>query len=208
VPELANDKQNHPWVKRLNFWIFVVVVALVSISGYYRRSYLDSMRPPADGLKPAPDFTLKRSNGDSIRVSDWKDHMVVVHFWASWCAPCIPEIPEILSAAKRLPKDNNGRAIYWLLVSQDQTWEKAHSVLKEETLPENVISVLDPEAKVSDQFGSYQFPETYLITRDRGLGAKWIGAQEWTGKWGENVISGIESASRFGTLPKGTAGGQ
>jgi cytochrome c biogenesis protein CcmG/thiol:disulfide interchange protein DsbE len=181
--------------------IIVLAIALVSS----RTDLFRGSKPPADGLKPAPDFTLLRSSGKSVHLADWKDEIVIVHFWASWCAPCIPEIPEILAAAKKLPKDQSGRAIHWLLVSEDQTWEKAHSVLKEETLPENVTAVLDPEAKVSDAYGTYQFPETYFILRDGGLAAKWIGAQDWTGKWGERVVEGIESASRFNALPKESA---
>lgn len=189
-------------VKRFHFVLFVGVLVLLSAAILFRRVGTETAGKPAEGLKSAPDFTLKRASGESIRLADWRDHMVVVHFWASWCAPCIPEIPEVLAAAKKLPKDRDGRAIYWLFVSQDSTWEKAHSVLKEEMLPENAFSVLDPEANASDGFGSYQFPETYLLTRDRGLAAKWIGAQDWSGKWGERVIEGIEGASRANAPPK------
>jgi thiol-disulfide isomerase/thioredoxin len=125
-----------------------------------------------------------------------------VHFWASWCGPCVPEIPEILAAAKKTPKDQSGRDIYWVLISQDASWDKATSVLKEEMLTTNVISIIDPEAKVSDQFGTYQFPETYLVNRDGGIAAKWIGSQQWSGAWGEKVAVGIESLSRLKKVPE------
>jgi thiol-disulfide isomerase/thioredoxin len=189
-------------MKRSHLALLVGVVLVLSGEVVFHGSDFFKSTKPADGLKPAPEFTLKKANGDSVRLSDWKDSVVVVHFWASWCPPCVPEIPEILAAAKKLPKDKSGRAIHWLLVSQDQTWEKAHTVLHEETLPENVVAVLDPEAHVSDLFGSYQFPETYLVIRDGGLAAKWIGAQDWTGKWGDTVLEAIESASRFNSVPK------
>ncbi len=189
-------------MKKSHLALLVGVIIILFGAVLFNRSELQSSAKPTDGLKVAPDFSLKRSNGEVVRLADWKDSMVVVHFWASWCPPCIPEIPEILAAAKKLPKDKSGRAIHWLLVSEDQTWEKAHTVLKEETLPENVTAVLDPEAVVSDLFGSYQFPETYLILRDGALASKWIGAQEWTGKWGDTVLEAMESSSRFGTNVK------
>ncbi|MBC7386635.1 MAG: TlpA family protein disulfide reductase [Cryobacterium sp.] len=154
-----------------------------------------------DGLKPMPSIQLPKSDGAQIKTSDWKDEVLVVHFWAAWCPPCIPEIAEILKAAKRLPKDKSGRKIHWLLVSQDPDWAKAHSILPESALPEGVTSVLDSEAKVSDSFGSYQFPETYLITREGKIAAKWIGAQEWSGNWGEHALQGIETLSREGHVP-------
>jgi len=188
-------------MKRSHLSIVIGVVVLLAAGVLYQLQAPTSA-VPADGLKPAPDFTLKRSNGEAVQLSKWKNEVVIVHFWASWCPPCIPEIPEILAAAKKLPKDQSGRKIHWLLVSEDATWEKAHAVLKEETLPENVTAVLDPDAKVSDLFGSYQFPESYFVTRDGGLAAKWIGAQEWTGKWGDAVLTGIESSSRFNSVPR------
>ncbi len=189
-------------MKRSHLFLLFGVTAVLAGGVYFGQSALRPSAKPGGGLKAAPDFRLKRANGETVHLADWKDSIVIVHFWASWCPPCVPEIPEILAAAKKLPKDKNGRAIHWLLVSQDPIWEKAHTVLKEDTLPENVVSVLDPEAAVSDSFGSYQFPETYLILRDGGLAAKWIGAQEWTGKWGDSVLDGIESASRFNSLAK------
>jgi thiol-disulfide isomerase/thioredoxin len=191
-------------MRKLN-WVLVVLVAasLVYVSSLRRetRKILMGGQARTDGLKQAPVFTLKRSNGDEVDIAKWRDEVIIVHFWASWCPPCLPELPEILSAAKKLPKDQEGRAIRWLFISQDQTWEKALSILPESHLPENAVSVLDPEAKVSDLFGTYQFPETYLITRDGGIAMKWIGPQEWSGSWGNMAIGGIESLSRLNRVP-------
>jgi thiol-disulfide isomerase/thioredoxin len=181
--------------------IALLVLGLVGAGALLLLRNGNSGKQTAEGLKHVPSFSLPRSNGEKLDLEDWKDHVVVVHFWATWCPPCIPELPEILGAAKKMPKDQSGRAIYWLLISQDESWEKAHAILKEETLPENVFSVLDPEAKVSDGFGSYQFPETYLISRQGGIAAKWIGAQEWSGLWGDQALAGIEQLSRTGRVP-------
>lgn len=183
--------------------LFVALLFAVVLIGAFYQNFISTTPPLADGMKLAPPIELPRADGKIVKVKDLKDHVVIVHFWAAWCPPCIPEITEILAAAKKLPKDQKGRPIYWLLVSQDPSWEKAHSILKEEMLSENVISVLDAEARVSDSFGSYQFPETYLITRGGGIAAKWIGAQEWNATWGEKALQGIESLSRENKVPSG-----
>lgn len=185
---------------KLGIVLLIALVLLIAGAALYMGSKSGG-DVAADGSKRAPTFQLPRANGEILDLAKWKDEIVIVHFWAAWCPPCIPEIPEILDAAKKLPKDKTGRAIHWVLVSQDPNWEKAHSIVKEETLPENVSLVLDSEAKVSDLFGSYQFPETYLINRDGGLSAKWIGAQAWSGAWGDQALVAIEKLSREKALP-------
>jgi len=149
----------------------------------------------ASGLRPAPEFTLKDANGKDVRLKDFSDSVVIVHFWAQWCAPCLPELPEIQGAAKKLPKDREGKNIVWLLVSQDESWEQAKKALDTAALTENVVAVLDPEAKLSAEFGTYQFPETYVLSREHGIAAKWIGPQEWSGDWGSRALAGIEALS-------------
>lgn len=189
----------HPHVRKLNWVLGVIVVAMIAYYAMSRREAWSLIRAEvrSDGLKTVPVFALKQFNGEEAGTRTWRDDVIVIHFWASWCPPCIPEIPEVLAAAKKLPKDQSGRAIRWLFVSQDESWEKAHSILPESLLPENAVSVLDPDAKVSDLFGTYQFPETYLITRGGGIAMKWIGPQAWSGTWGDQALQAIESLSRL-----------
>ncbi len=167
----------------------------LGLGAYYGKYKNDTASTQPSGLKAAPSFELKTSTGKSISLKDYKDSVVVIHFWAAWCAPCIPELPEVLASAKKLSKDRNGKPIYWMIISQDETWEQAKKVLDESTLPENVISLIDPKAEVSDLLGTYQFPETYVISKKGAIVAKWIGPQEWSGTWGEKALDGIQTLS-------------
>ncbi len=51
---------------------------------------------------PAPDFELPSlEDGQPIRLSSFRGHVVVLNFWAAWCAPCRLEAPGLRRVSER-----------------------------------------------------------------------------------------------------------
>jgi thiol-disulfide isomerase/thioredoxin len=49
----------------------------------------------------APDFTSKDFAGKEVKLSDSKDKVVVLDFWATWCGPCMLSLPHTQEVAKQ-----------------------------------------------------------------------------------------------------------
>ena len=60
--------------------------------------------------RPAPDFTLKDINGETVSLQDFRGKVVLLDFWATWCGPCIHELPN-LKALYDKHKDNPAFAL-------------------------------------------------------------------------------------------------
>ncbi|MGO8697411.1 MAG: peroxiredoxin family protein [Limisphaerales bacterium] len=49
----------------------------------------------------APDFVSKDLAGKEVRLSDSRNKIVVLDFWATWCGPCKASLPHTAEIAKR-----------------------------------------------------------------------------------------------------------
>lgn len=51
---------------------------------------------PASAVEPgqiAPEFALPGRSGQVVRLSDYRDKVVYLYFWTSWCGTCVQAFP-------------------------------------------------------------------------------------------------------------------
>jgi len=122
----------------------------------------------------APDFTLAGLDGKQVKLSDLRGRIVVVHFWATWCPPCVEELPSVDALSRALPS----RDFQILAVSVDQGGAQAvSSFLQRNRLA--LPALLDSDHAVASQYGTFKFPETYVVGRDGVVKYKVIGPADW-----------------------------
>jgi peroxiredoxin len=111
----------------------------------------------------APAFTLKTLDGNSVSLSDFKGHPVVINFWASWCVPCRHEMP-VMVEAYRAPNDSG--LIILAVNSRDQetSTRAVRRFVAEFQMPFPVL--LDEHGDVRRRYGLRGLPTSVFIGAD------------------------------------------
>lgn len=145
----------------------VWLAALLTLSGCWSGS-----RPSRIG-SAAPDFTVHDSDR-TVTLSQLKGQVVVLNFWATWCPPCIEEMPSLVQMQERL----KSKGVTVLAVSVDADENDYRRFLRDHNV--NLLSVRDASQKSNELYGTFKFPETYVIDRNGVVRRKFIGAVDWT----------------------------
>ena len=109
-----------------------------------------------------------------VTLSQFKGQVVVLNFWATWCPPCVEEMPSLVQMQQKM-KD---KGITVLAISVDVDDGAYKKFLQDHNV--NLLSVRDADQKSSDLYGTFKFPETYIIDRNGVVRRKFIGAVDWT----------------------------
>ncbi|MGA9041259.1 MAG: TlpA disulfide reductase family protein [Terriglobales bacterium] len=120
----------------------------------------------------APDFTVQDADR-KVTLSDFRGQVVVLNFWATWCPPCVEETPSLLQMQQGLK--NKGVTV--VAVSIDDDDNAYHQFLKDYHF--DLITVRDASKKSNNLYGTFKFPETYIIDRNGIVRRKFIGAVDW-----------------------------
>ncbi len=121
----------------------------------------------------APDFSITSDSGRRISPADFGGKLLVLNFWATWCPPCIREMPSL----DRFQEQLRDAGVVVLGISVDKN-ERAYRRFLDRARV-SFQTTRDAEAKISASFGTYRYPETYVIGRDGKVIMKVIADRDW-----------------------------
>jgi cytochrome c biogenesis protein CcmG, thiol:disulfide interchange protein DsbE len=147
--------------------LHAVLLCAFVLSGCYQRN----SAPDFVG-KPAPDFTVK-DGAQAVTLSQHRGKVVVLNFWATWCPPCVEEMPSLVALQHRM-KDK----VTVLAVSTDEDAAAYQRFIQTRT--QGLLTIRDADRKSAELYGTYRYPETYVIDGAGVLRRKFIGPVDWT----------------------------
>jgi cytochrome c biogenesis protein CcmG/thiol:disulfide interchange protein DsbE len=132
----------------------------------------------------APDFSITADNGQTISAKQFGGKLLVLNFWATWCAPCIEELPSLDQFQRQFA--NSGVVVLGVSVDKDEkTYKRFLSRV-------NVafLTARDPQNKINAEYGTFKFPESYIINSDGKVLMKIISSTNWTD---EKMLTYVQS---------------
>ncbi len=111
----------------------------------------------------APDFSLKTTEGEVVRLADSAGQVRLVDFWATWCAPCREEIPML----NELEEIYGSRGFKVLAIGdENESTESIRQFLvKHDVRYTNVLGSAD----VAKEYNVLSLPSAFLLDRNGAI---------------------------------------
>jgi peroxiredoxin len=126
---------------------------------------------PKEGDR-APDFSITTDQGKRISQSAFPGSLLVLNFWETSCVPCIAELPSLSAFARRF----RSKRVVVVAISGDEDPRKYNRFLHDHKIV--LDTYRDPARRISERFGTFMFPETYIISNGR-IVRKVVGSIDW-----------------------------
>jgi len=148
-----------------------VLVVILGGAAYFALRQRQA-RPLAIGDR-APDFSVPALPSGSLHLKDYSGQVVVLNFWATWCPPCVEETPSLVQFAEKM-RDHR---VIVLSVSVDGDQKALQDFVQQYHISYPVGR--DPDRSLAARFGTWQFPESYILDRHGLLAEKVANAADW-----------------------------
>lgn len=118
---------------------------------------------------PAPVLSLENLNGKIESLADYREQVVLINNWATWCPPCKAEMP-VLEAYY---EDHAGQGFTIIAIEAGEPKNIVSEFVEEYNLKFQVW--LDPNGASIKAFGNGNLPNSLVIDRTGTVRYAWTG---------------------------------
>jgi thiol-disulfide isomerase/thioredoxin len=128
-----------------------------------------------DQPRPLPEIRFQDDQGHNLTLADFRERVVLLNVWATWCVPCRKEMPTL----DRLQAWLGGKDFLVMALSIDRKGIEAVKDFYREVGVEKLAIYLDPSGKGSHGLAIRGVPTTLLINREGREVARKLGEAQW-----------------------------
>ncbi len=125
-------------------------------------------------------WLLAWAENEPFYFSNFRDEVVFINFWATWCPPCVAEMPEIQSLYQKW----GDKVAFMLVTSEEPAVVNAYMEKNNYRMP--VFYMAGVQAPKALSFRGY--PTTFIISKDGRVVSRKTGAANWDSKATEKIF--------------------
>ena len=163
-------QKSFPWIPTVLGSLLIGLAILLLASPKSEANERDfSSVTPVEVSFAAPELSLQNINGQTESLDDFRDDVVLVNNWATWCPPCKAEMPTL--AAYYNEHNSEGFKIVAI-----EAGDPVDGVLQfAQDLDLKFPVWLDPHGASLEAFGNGTLPSSYVIDRSETVRYAWTG---------------------------------
>ena len=133
-----------------------------------------------------PGFTsfFEDVESNKVSISNFKDKLILVNLWATWCEPCKEEMPSL----DRLQSLFDKNEFHILAISVDRGPKKNSLKFFSDFNIENIDLYFDDRNEIPREIKALGLPVSIFIDKSGNEIAKLIGPAEWDDQYFINFI--------------------
>ena len=150
-----------------------------------------ALRPHKGDSKP-PELRLTTSNNSILDIKDFKDTVILVNFWASWCPPCVHEMPSMQRLQNSFSRDD------FIIFGVNMAEEKSViSQFLKNKVSVNFPILMDSDGTALKRWSVFAFPTSYVIDKKGQIRYSLFGSIEWDDQETISIIKNLIDEKLF-----------
>nr|WP_255437590.1 redoxin domain-containing protein [Thalassobacillus sp. CUG 92003] len=122
---------------------------------------------------PAPEFRLKRLNGETVSLSDYEGEKIMINFWATWCPPCRAEMPDM----EKLYKETDIEILAVNLTGTEDSRGDVNQFVNELELSFPIL--LDQDSSIMAKYKVSPVPTSIFVDENGTIQSVMLGAMNY-----------------------------
>ena len=128
--------------------------------------------------KKLENIVFKNNKGEIIKLSKFRNKLVVLNFWATWCAPCREEMPSL----DQLASNKNFKNISVIPINIGRESQSKSEIFFKEINIVNLNIYYDSSTELPNKLSLRGVPTTILVNKNGEEFARILGAVDFKNK--------------------------